>query len=269
MLRSFKKLVSLVLVLALSLAVSLPAFAAKPTDSQTKDSGSYIIKDSGIEQPIIDSKAQSSYYERYMAITPLGTSDTNIFNNVQGVVNRMGYSAQSFSLRPAIDIYNNLPYNHFTIIHGHGGPGSIECDHTSAGQSEAWSGLYAYPVTLSNSKDACMANYISNALGRHKLIVFITCNGAQPKNGYSMASQSVNKGAACSIGFYNKLIYGGEWLQDFVGQLHNRYTVQNSINKAKNIFNNKYPSILESSMCPTYSGNLHTFGKTSTIVRVN
>jgi len=72
MLRSFKKLVSLVLVLALSLAVSLPAFAAKPTDSQTKDSGSYIIKDSGIEQPIIDSKAQPSYYERYMAITPLG-----------------------------------------------------------------------------------------------------------------------------------------------------------------------------------------------------
>ena len=116
MLRSFKKLVSLVLVLALSLVVSLPAFAAKPTDSQIKDSGSYIIKDSGIEQPIIDSKAQSSYYERYMAITSLGTSDTAIFNYVQNIVTKMGYSAQSFPLKRAIDIYNNLPYNHFTII---------------------------------------------------------------------------------------------------------------------------------------------------------
>ena len=67
MLRSFKKFVSLVLVLALSLAVSFPAFAAKPTDSQTKDSGSYIIKDSGVEQPIIE--AQSSYNERYMALS--------------------------------------------------------------------------------------------------------------------------------------------------------------------------------------------------------
>lgn len=51
MLRSFKKLISLVLVFALSLAVSLPAFAVEPTDSQTKDSGSYIIKDSGAISP--------------------------------------------------------------------------------------------------------------------------------------------------------------------------------------------------------------------------
>ena len=264
MLRSFKKFVSLVLVLALSLAVSFPDFAAEPTDSQTKDSGSYIIKDSGVEQPIIE--AQSSYNERYMAITPLGTSDTAIFNYVQNIVTQMGYSAQSFPLKRAIDIYNNLPYNHFTIIHGHGSAGMIHCDHP---QSGAWSGLYAYPVTLSNSNDASLANYRSNTLSRHKLIVFITCNSAEPKNGYSMAEQCVDKGAACSIGFYNAVSMGGEWLKEFVGQLHNRYAVDKSIDIANDFFNKKYPSMQNNETSPTYDGNLCSFGNTSTIVRVN
>ncbi len=266
MLRSFKKLVSLVLVLALSLAVSLPAFAAEPNDSQTKDSGSYMIKDSGVEQPIIDSKARSSYNERYMAITSLGTSDTAIFKYVQNIVTQMGYSAQSFPLKRAIDIYNNLPYNHFTIIHGHGNVGMIHCDHT---QSGAWSGLYAYPTTLSNSNDASLANYRNNTLSRHKLIVFITCNSAQPYNGYSMAEQCVDKGAGCSIGFYNEVSMGGEWLKEFVGQLHNRYTVANSIDIANDLFNKKYPSMQNNETSPTYDGNLCPFGDTSTIVRVN
>ncbi|MCY1713963.1 hypothetical protein [Caproiciproducens galactitolivorans] len=201
-----------------------------------------------------------------MAITPLGTSDTAIFNYVQNIVTKMGYSAQSFPLKRAIDIYNNLPYNHFTIIHGHGRAGMVHCDHT---QSGAWSGLYAYPATLSNSDDASLANYRSNTLSRHKLIVFITCNSAEPKNGYSMAEQCVDKGAACSIGFYNEVSMGGEWLKEFVGQLHNRYTVDKSIDMANDFFDKKYPSMKYDESSPTQDGNLRSFGDTGTIVRVN
>ena len=152
------------------------------------------------------------------------------------------------------------------IIHGHGNVGMIHCDHP---QSGAWSGLYAYPVTLSNSNDATLANYRSNTLSKHKLIVFITCNSAQPYNGYSMAEQCVDKGAACSIGFYNEVSMGGEWLKEFVGQLHNRYTVDRSIDIADDFFNKKYSYMQNNEFSPTYYGNLCSFGNTNTIVRVN
>ena len=84
-----------------------------------------------------------------------------------------------------------------------------------------------------------------------------------------MAEQCVDKGAACSIGFYNEVSMGGEWLKEFVGQLHNRYTVDKSIDMANDFFDKKYPSMKYDESSPTQDGNLRSFGDTGTIVRVN
>jgi len=184
----------------------------------------------------------STNHERYYQLTPFGDADQYNYLSVQGMVGTMGYSTDTMRLNPAINIYNNMPYNDINIVHGHGAPGWVRCDLTEAADGGPWTALYAYPNSTSNSKDGFMYRYASNSLSRTKLLIFIACNSATPQSGYSLASIGYARGAKCSIGFDNSVAGGGEWLRFMISHLEIGNTIQSSMDQADSDFRLYYGS---------------------------
>lgn len=181
-------------------------------------------------------------HERYYQLTPFGDADQYNYLSVQGMVGTMGYSTDTMRLNPAINIYNNMPYNDINIVHGHGAPGWVRCDLTESAGNGAWTALYAYPNSTSNSKDGFMYQYASNSLSRTKLLIFIACNSATLQSGYSLASIGYARGAKCSIGFNNSVAGGGEWLRFMISHLETGNTIQNSMDQADSDYSRYYGS---------------------------
>lgn len=172
----------------------------------------------------------------------------------------MGYSTASWQKYPAIDIYNNMPYNAINIIHGHGAPGYVQCEYDST-----WSGLYAYNVTPQN-KDACMYKYASTALQRTKVIVFLTCNSATLSNGWSMATISYNRGAKFALGFNNSVAGAGEWNMYFMRGLASGKTIQEGLDYADSQYKLSHPFIYDVNTSP-YKNHWH-YGKSDVKVKL-
>lgn len=233
---------------------AVPAFAAGKTNvalpfSQTGNSAS-------LRNPAYD-------HERYFSATTLSGSDLEYRSSCQYSAANMGYSTAQGNLWPAIDIYNNLPYNAINIIHGHGAPGYVRCDINNSG---GWTGLYSYDGSSSNPKDGFMYRYASTSLQRTKLILFIACNSASYNRGQSMATIAFQRGAKFSLGFNNSVAGGGEWNANVMSALAAGLTIQQSLDQADKNYRSSHTDAYTNPSSPV-GHHLH-YGKSNVTIKL-
>ncbi len=167
----------------------------------------------------------------YYALCTFGIADTNNSMSTRGYFTTLGYSPVSqFNCQYNSDVYDGLPDDRVSIIHGHGGAGFIAIENDG----------YIYATGNTNS----FSNYDDNILSGNKLIVVITCkSGANGNN--SVVNVLNTKGAQCTIGFINNVAYGGEYMKIFAKYLANG----NQINQALTLADAEFVATYN------YSGN--------------
>lgn len=206
----------------------------------------------------------------YFAITPLGVDDTNIRSDILRIFGLMGYNTESSPLLSAAQIKSALRSNGVSIIHGHGGPGRINCEYWSNG-THYDSTLYASFNGTLGSNDAEMSSYSQYALSQEKLVIYVTCESAKTNDGNKtitgLPQQTVAKGAKCSIGWKVELKRGGEWTDILTGILHNRVSIYEAMLTTDDYFQKKYS--VDSANSPAVIANRLSLGQVSQIIRIN
>jgi hypothetical protein len=202
--------------------------------------------------------AASTKILTYNVTTPFGSSDSAICSKVRQIVGNWGAYSGAYvaNLPTARELYNNIPQNTITIIHGHGSPGEFSLDQPNTTYKEF---LTLHPVT--KSEDRSIYSYSSGQLSSNVLLLDNCCSGVASYDGTTRDKVLYDKGAKCVIG-YRLLVYrSGEWGKYLIEYSDNGLTISAAAASATLFFKQQFPD--GDSEYPTAPGNQAFFGDTS------
>lgn len=197
----------------------------------------------------------------YHVTTPFGPSDSAICSKVRQIAGKWGYSAYVSNLPSARELFNDIPNNRITIIHGHGTAGKF------ALKQDDNSIQYLTLDKSISSNDYSLWDYSELELDSNILILDNCCQGDRP---YDIpGEQSLSRdyylyaygGAKCVIGYKNDVSLSGEWGQYFFEYSDNNLNISEAAERATIFFNDQFPD--NNSNYPTASNNQTIYGNTN------
>ena len=196
----------------------------------------------------------------YHVTTPFESSDSAICAKVRQIAGSWGYSAYVSNLPSARELFNDIPNNRITIIHGHGSAGkfALKQDNNSTQY------LTLDKTTTSNNRS--LWDYSEYELNSNVLILDNCCQGDRV---YSIPGElSLSRdyylyaygGAQCVIGYKNDVYLSGEWGQYFFEYSDNNLNIRDAAERATTFFKSQFPD--NNSNYPTASNNQTIYGNT-------
>lgn len=195
------------------------------------------------------SGSTSSNLMRYYVVASLSEEDSTCVNQVISNASSLGYLASRVTYPTAQNVYNALPDNAFTVIHGHGSASRV--------QMYSSNGIYSYLyATDTSSGHVCLSNYATNALAQERFIYFAVCHST------SVAQVCYQKGAACTMGFHITVSNAEDYLYYLTYYFLQGYSISMSLALADNAFAGSDYAVSDA-LSPARSTNRDVFGDTS------